>query len=211
MGGRVHGDNLAHGEARLAQTSIFTMPAWSILTFANHDAHQALRTVLATLDTSNDGQLSESEKSTARIILFGHSWGASEAIHFARELDRLGIPVLLTVQVDSVEKTGENDRSIPPNVREAVNFYQTHGIFHGRKSIQAVDPSRTRILGNYQSDYTGNPVSCTGYSWYARAFMHSHIEIENDDAVWSRIENLIFKTAFAPPAESVSPDKNSSH
>jgi hypothetical protein len=192
MGGRVHGDNLAHGEARLARDLDRRYAgAVDAITFANRDARQALRTVLEMLDTSNDGRLSESEKGAARIVLFGHSWGASEAIHFARELNSRGIPVLLTIQVDSVEKSGQDDRAIPPNVREAVNFYQTHGLFHGRKSIQAIDPHRTHILGNYQSDYKGNPVSCAGYSWYARAFMHSHIEIENDDAVWGKIEKLI--------------------
>jgi hypothetical protein len=203
MGGRVHGNNLAHGEARLAR-DLDQRYATSVdaITFANHDAQQALRTVLEKLDTSNDGQLSVSEKEAARIVLFGHSWGASEAINFARELDRRGIPVLLTIQVDSVQKSGQDDRAIPANVREAVNFYQTKGIFHGRKSIQAVDPSRTRILGNYRSDYKTNPVSCNGYSWYARAFMHSHIEIENDDTVWARIEKLIVARSgaanFAP-------------
>jgi hypothetical protein len=177
------------------------------MTFANGHAREALRTVLWLLNTGKDGtskdgtgqdeHLSEAEKRAARIVIYGHSWGASETVHFAKELDRRGIPVLLTVQVDSVEKSGEDDGSIPPNVREAINFYQAEGLLHGRSSIQAMDPTRTKILGNYESRYKNSPVSCAGYSWFARAFMRPHIEIENDGAVWNRIEALIVARAGA--------------
>jgi hypothetical protein len=203
MGGRVHANNFAHGEARLARNLDQHYPdTVRAVTFANHDEHRALRTVLQLLDTTRDGRLSDREKNAARIVLFGHSWGASEAIQFARELDQRGIPVMLTVQVDSVEKSGEDDSSIPANVREAVNFYQTEGLLHGRTSIQAFDPKRTKILGSYESTYKVNHVSCAGYSWYARAFMHSHIEIENDDTVWDKIENLIVARSCATDADS---------
>ncbi len=198
MGGRIHAGNLAHGEARLAQELDQRYPeTMHAITFANHREHEALRTVLGLLDTSRDGRLSDAEKKAARIILFGHSWGASEAIQFARELDRRGIPVLLTIQVDSIEKPGEDDGLIPPNVREAINFYQTEGLLHGRRVIQAVDPARTTILGSYKSSYRSNPVPCAGYGWFARAFMKPHIEIENDRAVWERIEALIVARSCA--------------
>ena len=198
MGGRINAGNLAHGEARLAQDLDQRYPETvHALTFANRREHEALRTVLQLLDTSRDGRLSDAEKNAARIILLGHSWGASEAIQLARELDRRGIPVLLTIQVDSVEKSGENDGFIPSNVREAINFYQAEGLLHGRQVIQAIDPARTTILGSYKSSYKSNPVSCTGYSWFARAFMKPHIEIENDHALWDRIEALIVARSCA--------------
>lgn len=94
-------------------------------------------------------------------------------------------------RLDSIEKSGEDNHAIPPNVRKAINFYQTHGWLHGRRSIQAVDPRRTAILGNFESSYKTHHVACPGYSWYARAFMKPHIEIENDGTVWDRIEALI--------------------
>ena len=192
MGGRVRGGNLLHKEALLVRDLDQRYPnAVYAVTFANRKEPAALHTVLQLLDTSQDGRLSAHEKSAARIVIFGHSWGASETVHFARVLGRLGIPVLLTIQVDSVEKSGEDDQDIPPNVREAINFYETDGLLHGRSSIQAMDPQRTEILGNYESTYKSNPVSCAGFSWYARAFMKPHIEIENDSAVWNRIEALI--------------------
>ena len=36
-----------------------------------------------------------------------HSWGVSETVAFARELGQRGIPVLVTIQVDSIAKPGQ--------------------------------------------------------------------------------------------------------
>jgi hypothetical protein len=192
MGGNVSADNLLHREALVAKELQQRYPAGiKAAVFANHDAENALRTVLQLLDANGDGLLSAGEKNAARIVIYGHSWGASETVTLARRLNELGVPVLLTIQVDSVEKSKEDDGSIPPNVREAVNFYQTRGLLHGRSLIAAMDPSRTTILGNYESSYREHPVSCAGFPWYARAFMHPHIEIENDPSVWTRIEAMI--------------------
>jgi hypothetical protein len=192
MGGRVKGNDLVHREALLAKTLQESYPhRVYAAVFANHDAQGALKAVLHLLDKDRDGRLSTEEKSAARIVLYGHSWGASETIAFARQLNTLGIPVLLTIQVDSVQKLNEDDGDIPPNVREAINFYQTEGLLHGRRRIEAMDPARTKILGNYESSYKNNPVSCPDYPWFARAFMKPHIEIENDPSVWEKIAALI--------------------
>jgi hypothetical protein len=192
MGGRVSATNLVHEEARLAKDLQARNPiAVQAVVFANHDGQIALAKVLKLLDENKDGNLSAAEKSTARIVIYGHSWGASETVTLARQLNGLSIPVLLTIQVDSVQKPSENDGSIPPNVREAINFYQTEGFLHGRTLIDAVNPKETTILGNIQSTYSKNPISCAGFPWYARAFMKPHIEIENDPLLWGRIEALI--------------------
>ena len=194
MGGNISAGNLVHREALVARDLQQLYPlGLHAAVFANSDWKNALRTVLQLLDANGNGRPSAGERSAARIVIYGHSWGASEAVTLARRLDQLGIPVLLTIQVDSVEKLNENDGSIPPNVREAVNFYQTEGLLHGRSSIAAMDPKQTTILGNYESSYRGHPVSCAGYPWFARAFMKPHIEIENDPLVWSRVEGLIRK------------------
>jgi pimeloyl-ACP methyl ester carboxylesterase len=202
MGGNVRADNFAHREARLARDLDRRYPgAVQAMTFANHDEAAALRSVLNLLDTDENGRLSADEKGAARIVLFGHSWGASEAVNLAQELDRRDIPVLLTIQVDSVRKHGEQDGSIPANVHEAINFYESEGLLHGRRSIQAIDPARTTILGSYESTYKITPVSCAGFPWFARAFMKPHIEIENDAAVWNRIDALIVaRSSAANPA-----------
>jgi hypothetical protein len=157
----------------------------------NHHRGRAYTEILRQLDTDHDGSLSDEEKRNARIILYGHSWGASESITLARELGKQGIPVLLTVQVDSVSKPGQNDKLIPVNVTEAANFYQLNGLVHGRRQISAADPVRTRIIGNFRFDYKANPIDCKQYPWYDRVFMKSHTEIECDPKVWTQVEALI--------------------
>jgi hypothetical protein len=192
MGGRVRPNSPVHPETSLVKDLQQRYPRdVHAQIFANRNGHVALKTILHLLDEDRDGRLSAEEKDAARIIIFGHSWGASETVALARRLNKLSIPVLLTVQVDSVQKTNQNDGIIPPNVREAVNFYQSDGLLHGRSTIEAMDPARTTILGNYESSYRENPVSCAGFPWYARMFMKPHIEIENDPSVWSRVEALI--------------------
>lgn len=184
MGGRVSAGNVVHREARVAKDLEREYPgAVKAMMFANRDGAAAMAALLKALGGS--------PKASARIVLFGHSWGACETVNFARALNGRGIPVLLTVQVDSVRKPGEDDSVIPPNVRQAVNFFQTAGWLHGRRVIRAEDPQGTEVLGNFESSYAANPVPVPGYSWYARMFMHSHIEIENDDTLWTRIEGMI--------------------
>jgi len=192
LGGNVSATNLVHREAQLIRTLQSRYPLTvHAAAFANRDGDEALQTILDLLGRDKDGHLSEEDKSAARIVLFGHSWGASETVRLAQRLNKLQIPVLLTIQVDSVRKRSQNDAIIPPNVREAVNFYQSEGLLRGRSSIVAQDPGQTKILGNYESSYEGNPISCAGYPWYARTFMRRHIEIENDPVVWDAIESLI--------------------
>ena len=198
MGGRVSAANMLHSEALLARQLQQSHPqSIHTVVFANHNASAAFKAVLEFLDTSGDGTLSAEEKHAARIVIYGHSWGASEAITLADRLNTLGIPVLLTVQVDSVQKAGEDDARIPPNVGEAINFYQTEGILHGRAAIYAANPDRTEILGNQKSVYRHAPISCAGFPWYARLFMKEHIEIENDPRVWNQIITLV--EAFIAP------------
>jgi len=112
-------------------------------------------------------------------------------VSLARALERDGIPVALTIQVDSVTKNSEDDSHIPANVTEAVNFYQTGGILHGRTKITAADPSRTMILGNFRFTYEKEPAECRAYPWYDRLVFKGHTAIECDPRVWSQIETLI--------------------
>jgi hypothetical protein len=192
VGGFVHHNDAVHKEVQMADRLRAQYPAaMQVKLFANHEGRQAYQSVLQSLDADENGILSDHEKKLARIVLYGHSWGASEAITLARALGKDGIPVLLTIQVDSVKKFGENDSLIPANVAQAVNFYQLNGFLHGRRQIQASDRLRTQILGNFQFDYKTQPVNCDGYPWYAQLFMKPHIEIESDPRVWNQVESLI--------------------
>jgi hypothetical protein len=192
VGGYVDHKNAAHAEVQLAQRLRDEYPhGVHVEAFENHRGAQARQEILRLLDANRDGALSPGEKQQARIVLYGHSWGASESIQLARSLGKEGIPVLLTIQVDSVEKRGQNDAVIPPNVAQAVNFYQPYGFVHGRSAIRAADPSRTRILGNVGFDYREHPISCPNYPWWDRYFARPHTEIECDPTVWNQVESYI--------------------
>ena len=192
VGGFVHRDNPHHGPVILAKRFQHSgLKDTYIRVFENRHRKQAYRTVLRLLDRNGDGVLSEAEKAQAHIILYGQSWGAAAAVLLARDLDRVGIPVLLTVQVDSVAKLWEHDSVIPPNVEAAVNFYQPHGIIHGRREIRAADPARTQILGNYRLDYRQSPVECEGFSWADRNITPDHMQTECDPHLWAQVENLV--------------------
>jgi hypothetical protein len=168
--------------------------------FQNSHGEKAFQQILHLLDTNHDGTLSPAEKQHARIILYGHSWGASETVNMAHQLQADKIPVLLTILVDRVWKIGAGNPLIPSNVAQAVNFYQLNGLLHGRPTIRAANPAKTQILGNYQFDYDKIHVSCDQYPWYARLFMGPHIEIENDPRVWNQVQSLI--SAKLPPEQA---------
>lgn len=192
VGGYVRHDDRFHTEVQLADRLREEYASGiSVQTFENHRGKEAHETVLRLLDSNGDGDLSPEEKQNARVIIFGHSWGASETVELARQLEKDGVPVVLTIQVDSVQKRGENDALIPANVSQAVNFYQLDGLLHGQREIRAANPARTRILGNFRSDYKDKPMTCGQYPWYDRLLMRPHIQIECDPAVWKQVESLI--------------------
>jgi hypothetical protein len=191
VGGFVRHDNPHHGPVFMAKSIQRSVPKDTyVQVFENRHRKSAYNKILTLLDRDRDGRLSDAEKAQARIILFGQSWGASAVVMLARELDRAGIPVLLTVQVDSIAKWWQNDRIIPDNVAAAVNFYQPHGLIHGRPAIAAADPAKTQILGNYRFDYRKNPVHC-GTSWNDRFFTPSHMQSECDTHLWGQVEELV--------------------
>jgi hypothetical protein len=192
VGGFIKHDDLVHVEVQLAARLRKAYAAGAVVdTFENRNGEKAYREILAVLDANHDGTLTDEEKRNARIVLYGHSWGASEIVSLARRLEKDGIPVLLTVQVDSVAKIGETDEVIPANVAHAVNFYQLDGFLHGEPEIRAADASRTQILGNFRFKYGTSPYNCTDFPWYARIFMKAHTQIECDAKVWNQVEALI--------------------
>ncbi len=192
LGGFVRHDDAVHSEVQLAQRLRHEYaPSVRVEAFENRRREDARKLILSLLAADGDGKLTEEQKRAARIILYGHSWGANAVVALARDLQTDGIPVLLTVQVDSIAKNGQNDGVIPGNVAQAVNFYQDKGFLHGQRQIRAADATHTQILGNFRMDYSANPIACPQYPWFDKIFMRSHIEIECDPSVWQRIETLI--------------------
>ena len=205
-GGFVHHDNPHHGPVQLAERLRHTAADGTYVgVFENRHRKKALKTILHLLDEDQDGTLSQTEKTQAHVMLFGHSWGGAAVVLLARELDRAGVPVMLTVQVDSVEKFWQRDGVIPDNVAEAVNFYQPHGLVHGRSQIRAEDNAKTQILGNYRFDYRQTPVRCEGTSWFDRTFMPSHMQSQCDPRLWNQVEQLMRQRMEPPPSIAAVP------
>jgi len=212
VGGFVSPGDTKHPEVEFAAYLRDRYPTIHAEVFGNHHGRKALHQLVNFLDTNHDGVLSSLEKEQATVILYGHSWGATETAEFARELDRRGIPVALTIQVDTIGKPGHKHSEIAPNVATAINFYQSRGPLHGQPEIVATNPQRTKILGNFHMTYEGRPINCDNYSWYSRTINKPHHEIENDFRVWDQIASLIDSTlpGLAPstpnaPSPSASP------
>lgn len=192
VGGFVKADDTRHPEVLFASylREHYTSVA-SVKVFANRDGKAAMSYVMGRLDTNHDGFVSAEERKHARIIIYGHSWGASETVALARALQRVGIPVLLTIQLDIIPKFHQDPTLIPSNVAKAINFYQSKGPIHGRSHIVAVNPALTTILGNLRMDYDSGAINCDNYNWVVRTFNRPHHEIENDPRVWSQVAELV--------------------
>lgn len=156
----------------------------------NHKYEITPKLVEQAFDTNGNHKLDDVERRNTRVIIFGQSLGGQATVRLARALRKRHIPVLLTVQVDSV---GANDRTIPGNVQAAVNLYQReHLTFRGRPQIRAADPNKTQILANKQFHYP--PFSAEGPTpkgWARRSFGGAHARMEADPAVWAEVEAFI--------------------
>ncbi len=132
MGGRDSWRDQGVGVGRLAaKLRKSELNGVHIETVENLKRSVALKFVKNSLDRDGNGKLDDSERTSARIILYGQSFGGAAVVKFARQLNEIAVPVLLTVQVDSV---GRGDELIPANVRTAANFYQDNGrVIHGAK------------------------------------------------------------------------------
>lgn len=189
LGGYDHWDDERRSVRRLV-LKLRKCPDVYAESISNHRRSDALAFIRRALDANNDQHLDPAERSQARIILFGQSWGGAAAVATARDLEKLRIPVLLTVQIDSV---GAHDADIPSNVRAAANFYQhdPFTVIHGRREIHADDPAKTVILGNFRFSYLGRPVDQSNTSLARRIVGGSHTKMEVDPVVWSRVEQYI--------------------
>lgn len=164
---------------------------WQAESFSHRNLGVAKKAVMAALDRNGDGRVDEREAAGARVVIFGQSMGGGATVKLARFLDKRGVPVLLTVQVDSF---GAKDVVIPGNVRAAANFYQTHWFtIRGEREIRAADPARTRILGNFEYEYPLWKIYAWPESWPRRVFGGAHARMEADPVLWARVEALILE------------------
>jgi hypothetical protein len=202
VGGYVKRDDVKHPEVLFATYLRRRYgPAVHVETFGNHEAQKALEDIIRWRNKDDEGLSTHPEE--VKMILYGHSWGASQTLALARELQRIGIPVALTIQIDSVKKLGfgQDDRTVPANVAKAVNFYQRKGLTPGQPLIVPADATRTTILGNFHMTYEGYHINSDNYRWLSRVFNKHHHEIENDPRVWDQITALIDSELLRTNAE----------
>ena len=138
VGGFVKHDNAVHSTVQVVKHLRKQYSAGVYVeAFENRRREKAHQEIWRRLDRNHDGKLSAEEKRDARIIIFGHSWGASETVTLARSLERDGIPVLLTIQVDSVSKIG---------FLEPIDRHCLHRI-KGQEHVD-IDVGHHRLSGN---------------------------------------------------------------
>ena len=149
----------------------------------------ALELIRNAFDRNQDGRLDEAERQQVRLILYGQSFGGAAVVKLARELHALDIPVLLTVQIDSV---GREDAEIPANVQAAANLFQHDGrLIRGEAEIRAEDLQKTKILGNFRFSYQDKQVDMSDVTWHKRIFRDAHAKMDRDTEVWTQVEELI--------------------
>ncbi len=190
MAGREAWDNDQRPVRKMAlRLRALNLPGVHIETIENNKRDLAIELIRNALDRNGDGKLDPQEFAPARVILYGHSFGGAAVVKLARQLKQMGVPVLLTVQVDSV---GRDDQVIPSNVARAANFYQQNGLLiRGRPGIRAEDPQKTIIVGNFRYDYTYKDVDRSGVPPYENIFAVAHAKIASDPEVWAKVQELI--------------------
>ena len=189
MGGRDSWDDDRQGVRRLALKLRSRNLPIQVETVENQKRGLALQLVVAAFDVNQDAVLSQQEKENARLVVYGQSFGGAAVVKLARQLSREDIPVLLTVQIDSV---GRNDKKIPPNVRRAANLYQSNGwVIRGQSGVRAEDPQKTEIIGNFQFNYKKKKIDTSGVHWFKKLFRVAHTKMGLDSDVWDKVEELI--------------------
>ena len=207
LGGRERWDNDERSPRKLAlKLRSRQIPGLHAETLANRKRALAVTLVERAFDRDQDGVLDAGERGSARIVIYGLSFGGAATVKLARDLSERNIPVLLTIQIDSV---GWDDAVVPPNVRRAANFYQTNGfVIRGEGPIRAQDPKRTSIIADCRMDYSKRKIDISHVDWFKKLGRVAHSYISYDPQVWTRVEELILGEAgraSGDPSKIVAP------
>ena len=194
QGGRERWDNDERSPRKLAlKLRSLRVPGLHVETLANRSRSLAVTLIERAFDRNRAGVLDPTEGASARIVIYGLSFGGAATVKLARDLSERNIPVLLTIQIDSV---GRADAVIPPNVRRAANFYQTNGlVIRGEGPIRAQDPKWTTIIADCQMDYSKRKIDISHVNWFKKLGRVAHSYISYDPQVWSRVEKLVLGEA----------------
>jgi hypothetical protein len=198
VGGRESWDDKTQGVRKFALAlRAQNRPGVFVETVRNNKRRVAIELIRNAFDRNRDGRLDESESASARLVVYGQSFGGAAVVKLARQLEKMKVPILLTVQIDSV---GRKDGVIPANVIRAANLFQRNGlIIKGEHRIRARDPSATAIIGNFEFDYRHKKIDISGVAWIKKIFRSAHTKMDQDPAVWSLVEKLIHESISSNP------------
>ncbi len=201
MGGREAWDNEKRSPRKLAlKLRSPRVPGLHVETLANRRRPLAAELIRRAFDRDRNGLVDARERAQAHVVIYGLSFGGAATVKLARDLHGLDIPVLLTVQIDSV---GRADGVIPPNVRRAANFYQKNGIvIRGEGPIRAEDDAHTTILVDCRVNYDERKIDVSHVNWFKKLMRTAHTYISYDPEVWSRVEQLILVESGFPPDDT---------
>jgi hypothetical protein len=161
---------------------------WHVETFSHRKRGVARRFLIQALDADRSGKVEPEEAKQARIILYGQSMGGAATVKLAREMKKMGVPVLLNIQVDSF---GRADSLIPSNVRFAANYYQREPLtVWGCKEIRPEDERRTVIIRNDRRHYPFWMPPMSDALWKGM-LGGGHVKMEADLLLWAEVEMLI--------------------
>lgn len=205
LGGREPWDSEHSAVRRLAlKLRRMNLPGLHVETVENKKRDLALQLIRRAFDFDGDGELSQEEKQGVRLILFGQSFGGAAVVKLARQLRKEDIPVLLSIQVDSI---GIGDEEIPSNVDRAANLFQQEGLFiRGESEIHAEDPEQTEIIGNFEFSHEDQPIDISEVPWHKKLFRVAHTRMNFDPRAWQKVEQLILSTIRS--LDQSSPDSN---
>ena len=190
LGGRESWDNRKQSVRKLAlKFRAMGLSQVHVESVENSKRRLAIELIRNAFDLDRDGRLDERERTGVRLVLYGQSFGGAAVVKLARELEKMNVPILLTVQVDSI---GRGDKLIPTNVDRAANLFQRNGvIIKGEREVRPQDPGRTTIIGNFEFDYSHKEVNISEVPWHKKLFRVAHTKMDHDPAVWELVEKII--------------------
>lgn len=190
LGGNERWDDDTRGIQQLVlKLTAMDLPGVNVESLENRKLNLAMELIYSAFDRNLDKQLDDYERASAKLILFGHSLGGSAVIKLSRRLQEMKVPVLLTVQIDSV---GFKDHIVPSNVLRAANLFQQNGwILKGERKIEAENPYSTVIIANIEFDYQNREVDMSGVPWERSLFSVPHSKMDADPEVWGIVEEMI--------------------
>ncbi len=192
LGGFERWDDESRGVRKLAtKIDAMKLSTVHVETLENRKRDLAIKFIRKTFDRDQNGFLDDRERNSARLILYGHSLGGAAVVEIARELKKMGVPILLTVQIDSVGLVFD-DHLIPSNVKRAANLFQSNGwILRGEDTIEPENPDETKIIANIRFDYRNKNIDMSSLSWERKLFSIPHAKMDADPEVWATVEQII--------------------